>query len=1025
MKQEKKKLIKIFIAIICLIGIFFSLKKYQMWQVQKSLNMDERINAYLETKIKDGKIPGMAAVVIRDGKVVLQNEYGYADVEKKIPVTSQTLFEIGSCSKSFTGYAIQLLINRGLISLDDSISKYLEWFSVEYEQEPAEITIRDLLYQTSGIPFKTIANMPESQDDTALEKTVKTLIGTKLDEKPGKEFSYATINYDVLGLVIEKVTGLSYEDFIQKEVFMPLNMKHTYAYYDQAQQSNLMATGYKVGFLKPRPFKAPIYRGNTPAGYIITSSEDMVYWLESFMKLGELDDTQQAIVDSALAPNRRVPPLGDGTSYASGWFAYQLGQGEYAHGGGNPNFSAFMVVRPADKIGVVILTNIGGTDNFVDSIGLGIMDIIMDRDLTVAKSNMVAMDNALSLVFVIEILLSIGIIILIIKQGKKIIKDKTYNSGSISLRQVLKIMCIVVIAYVCVNRIPYVFYDGLNWEFLKIWGPTSLIVTLYSAVISAVIFVLYYLMQKSYSNNDNFPYFLLVSFSIISGIGNAFTIMMINTGIRTEDALKKGVFFYFVIGLGIYIMTQRFIRKKIIEIAKTKVYSIRMEIVDVLLDMSLENFESIEDGEISAVLNNDTEKLSEVPGVMVEALTALVTIIFSLIYLGSLNKYALFIIIGVIVILAGIYGVKSNKANEILERTRDIQESFFEYIKDLINGFKELRLSPNKKEEFREEVRKSSLEYKNRSILVEANFTDAFMIGETVFNTAIGVVVFIFPLIFYYIQEYELATFVFVLIYITGPIREVLSDIPRLLQLNVSNKRVNAILEKFKKVNEEDNSEDKGIYNQQYPVIDKIILNDIVYHYKDNQRFSLGPITYTFKSGELIFITGGNGSGKTTLLKLITGLYSPHGGTVEYYANGCKIESAIENISSVFCDFYLFKRLYGIKDEVIEQHGKEYLERFRLSEKVDIKENCFTTTSLSTGQRKRLALIKSCLEDKPIIIFDEVAADQDPTFKKYFYEEILKEIVDQNKIVIVITHDDHYYHLADRVVKLNEGRIDV
>jgi putative ATP-binding cassette transporter len=181
------------------------------------------------------------------------------------------------------------------------------------------------------------------------------------------------------------------------------------------------------------------------------------------------------------------------------------------------------------------------------------------------------------------------------------------------------------------------------------------------------------------------------------------------------------------------------------------------------------------------------------------------------------------------------------------------------------------------------------------------------------------------------------------------------------------------------------------------------------------------------RPGELVFITGGNGSGKTTLAKLLIGLYVPQQGEIRLDGKPITNEhrdNYRQLFSVVFSDFYLFENLLGLSDFNIDTRAQDYLTKLQLDRCVQIKDRTLSTLELSQGQRKRLALLTAYLEDRPIYVFDEWAADQDPQFKEIFYFELLGRLKEAGKTVIVISHDDRYYHVADRVIKLNYGLIE-
>lgn len=198
------------------------------------------------------------------------------------------------------------------------------------------------------------------------------------------------------------------------------------------------------------------------------------------------------------------------------------------------------------------------------------------------------------------------------------------------------------------------------------------------------------------------------------------------------------------------------------------------------------------------------------------------------------------------------------------------------------------------------------------------------------------------------------------------------------------------------------------------------------YHERSNEVFELGPIDLAFRPGEVTFIVGGNGSGKTTQAKLLVGLYPPEVGLIvlnEERVDDSNRDEYRQQFSAIFSDFHLFDSLLEDLDARPDDYGNELLEKLHLHHKVQLRDGAFTTRSLSQGQRKRLALVAACLEQRPVLVFDEWAADQDPGFKEVFYHQILGELRAQGKLVIVISHDDRYFHVADRIVRLENGQV--
>ena len=206
-----------------------------------------------------------------------------------------------------------------------------------------------------------------------------------------------------------------------------------------------------------------------------------------------------------------------------------------------------------------------------------------------------------------------------------------------------------------------------------------------------------------------------------------------------------------------------------------------------------------------------------------------------------------------------------------------------------------------------------------------------------------------------------------------------------------------------------------------------LALEDVrfAYTHDGHESFAIGPVSLRVNAGEIVFLVGGNGSGKSTLLKVLTGLYPPDSGriVVDGMAVGsADVQSYRELFAAVFADFHLFQRLYGLlgADARVVQ---DLIAQMQLDGKVSVLNDRFTTLDLSTGQRKRLALIVSLLDRRPLLIFDELAADQDPEFRQFLYEELLPQLKSQGSTIIAATHDDRYFHVADKVIKMEYGKV--
>ncbi len=1022
--KRMKKIFVLMSAILITIALpfqSFALNNDTNVNINLSKLKINEIETFVEKQMKKGKIPGMSVVIVKGDKTIYQNGFGYANIEEDKMVTDKTLFELSSNSKAFTGLGILKLQDDGLINLEDPITKYIPWLKMKYKGKEVEITLEQFFHHTSGIPFKSIDKIPVTNDDDALEKTVRTLIDIELDSEPGEMFQYATINYDVLGLVIEKVTGESYEKYAEDNLLKPMNLSNTHLYRSKDIKDDI-AKGYKIGFLKPQVYQAPEYRGNKPAGYYISNGEDMAKWLK--IQLGTYKDSKfnEELIKQSHNANRKVAPLGDGSSYAAGWFVYQKGGGEISHGGNNPNYSSFIVFSPEKQIGIAVLSNLNS--EFVGDIGQGINERLQGNEYNTNTKDMNKSVNLISILIICTTTLIIvstlyfmfNCLLEIMKKERKFFKKDIKGI----LKSLISLIFIIGVTY-CIYLIPNILYMGVTWDFVFVWLPKTVKIALYLTYITLWGVYIFSLITSFYKKKGDKSILILLLLSIVSGLGNSLIIFTINMAINSSNNLKLKLLVYFALGLILYVYGQKLVRVKLIEITNNIIYSKRMKIVKALLKTPYDQFENIEKDRIQTTLNNDTERISGFVNILIGGVTSAVTLICCFMYLGFVNIYALLLAVIMILFIASIYYFVGKYANKVGEESRDLQNKFFKFINDLIEGFKELTFNEKRKNEFQVDMDESCNKYKVKRGQSQLAFANMFVIGELLFTLAIGAVAFVFPLILKNLDGTSIASYVFILLYMTGPVHGILDTIPNAIEVRISWKRINDLLNtidqgEYKKLEERDRNINKKI---------KLKLNQAEYEYnnKEGRNFKVGPIDYEFNSGEIVFITGGNGSGKSTLAKLISGLYKTSKGNVTL--NDEKITEAIlsQQYSTIFSDFYLFDKLYGVDYKNKEEDIKRYLEVLQLDKKVDIEDGKFSTTKLSTGQKKRLALLVTYLEDRPIYLFDEWAADQDPEFRKFFYNTLLPELKERDKCVIAVTHDDHYFDMADKVLKMELGKI--
>jgi len=1027
-----------FVFFLCL-SISLIAKKREM----KEFSIDE-IKETVQKLMKEGDIPGLSLVIIRPGQPDFIEGFGYANLEKKVPVTPGTLFEIGSCSKSFTALAALKLEDEGLLNLDNSVSTYLPWFNVTYEGKKVEITLRQALHHTSGIPFNSIERIPMGAGDNALEQTVRNIVGIELYAPPGKKYQYATVNYDIVGLIIQQASGMKYEEYMEKQVFQPLGLSDTTVGMDRVdpENSGKKSTGYKIGFFDPRKYDAPPYRGNSPAGYIVSNARDAARWLKLQLGLEESPLTplirkayqRDELVPPSIGPNASSPNVRNISVYTMGWELSLTGDGEIRHGGSNPNYTAYMAFRPKGKIGVGVLAN--SNSNYTGFIGSTVMDMLHGEGINDAAVPGGGFDNTTSMMAIILgiVLGIIGLYILyilfeLLKRRREFDRFRWFKLG-----KMLGVLLFLAPFIFGIYMLPIVilnlpFNVSMSpWNFAFVWAPvsfrTAITLLLLVFAVGYFAYVLSSLFPQKNKYLKNLP--LLLILSMLSGGANAVIIFLISGSLFTNIKLGYMVYF-FILAMGLYLLGRKVVQTKLTQLTFDIVFDMRMNLIEKIFYTSYQKFEKLDRGRVFATLNDDTGQVGNSANIFVTLLTSMITTFGVFLYLSTIAFWATIVTLGVIIVIATIYYLVSQKAQVYLEDARDSRNVYMSLLNGLIDGFKELSIHFNKKKQYRDDVEASTQEFRHKSTVGMVRFINAFMIGESMLVAVLGAVAFAVRRLFPEIQVFTLMSFIMALLYLIGPVNGILGSIPAIVQLRIAWNRVKGFLSD---IPANMTPEDVAKLKLDVPSVERIEAKGVVFQYESedaDKPFGLGPIDFEAKKGEAVFIVGGNGSGKTTFAKILTGLYAPHGGSIKVDGEEVNSYQLGEYFSTVFSGYHLFGKLYNVdlSDENKRKEGEKYLEMLNLQDKVTLEKDSFSTIDLSGGQRKRLALLQCYLEDCPIYLFDEVAADQDPEFRRFFYRELLTRMKEKGKIVIAITHDDHYFDVADRVIKFDMGKLDV
>ena len=367
-------------------------------------------------------------------------------------------------------------------------------------------------------------------------------------------------------------------------------------------------------------------------------------------------------------------------------------------------------------------------------------------------------------------------------------------------------------------------------------------------------------------------------------------------------------------------------------------------------------------------------------------------------------------------------------AFSVIASARQARAELFRHFRSLTDGLKELLMHRGRRQEFvSQEVRRAAELYRQTNLTATRRQALAEAWTQVSFYSLIGLIVFLFPSLVTVSPE-ALTGYVVAVLYMMNPIWGIIGALPTIERGQVALENIERL-----GVSLDVGHEDvlplplAGLEPGASPLVQ---WSDVVFSYGEEQGvdapFMLGPISLTLHPGELVFVIGGNGSGKSTFVKVLTGLYQPSKGSVVLAGRtitDVNREWYREHFSVVFSDFHLFNRLLGQTDSQVERLAPEYLRLLHMEQKVTVQERTFSTIDLSQGQRKRLALVTAYLEDRPIYVFDEWAADQDPQYKDIFYKTLLPDLRKRGKLVVVITHDDRYFHLGNQVIKLEAGKM--
>jgi len=511
----------------------------------------------------------------------------------------------------------------------------------------------------------------------------------------------------------------------------------------------------------------------------------------------------------------------------------------------------------------------------------------------------------------------------------------------------------------------------------------------------------------------------------LSGLCSAFLIALINNAVSSNNPSTNQLLWGFIGLVLVTFVTSLLSRILLVSLSHEAIYKLRLRLSGLILSCPLRHLEELGANRLLATLTDDIQSITgavfSIPFLCID----IALLVGCLAYLGWLSWVVLLVTLVFLAVAIASIQFLLTKAERLMKLAREEQDRLFKHFRAITDGIKELKLHARRRYAFlTEELQVTAASSRDYRVSSFNSFAIASSVGELLIFIILGSLVFGLPKLTT-ISTPVLSGYVLTLTYLTRPLQSILEILPGLSQASVALQKIDTLGLSLAS-RSETISKDKP---DPPPFFNSLELSQITHTYRrenEQSNFTLGPLDLTFHAGELVFIVGGNGSGKSTLAKLITGLYIPESGEIRL--DGKLIteqnrEAYRQLFATVFSDFYLFERILGISLNNLDNQAQEYLRQLQLEHKVQVKEGVLSTIDLSQGQRKRLALLTAYLENRPVYLFDEWASDQDPFFREIFYKQLLPELKHRGKTVLVISHDDRYFHLADQMLKLDYGKL--
>ncbi len=514
---------------------------------------------------------------------------------------------------------------------------------------------------------------------------------------------------------------------------------------------------------------------------------------------------------------------------------------------------------------------------------------------------------------------------------------------------------------------------------------------------------------------------LITGTTTIAGIaGTAFILLLIQAAFDIPVGKNYALYLFLLpLTTALFITSKRAAQKNGIILAEAFLEKLQMRIANDVRHAELADIEKLEPSDIYIRLGN-AQMAAKAAGTFLEVSQSVIIALFLWLYISWISFLTGLLILCLTLVIVFSYEALQGLVRNSLARDSEKETQHFAFVNDMLYGFKETKMDHKKDDDlFDNYITPSVSLLKKSRVKIKFYMAEIVPLIELVYFIAMGSVVFLLSRYYDHETLFRLVTIIF---YTLIHVNIIAGGIPEVTEGA-------EILRKLDQLAIQKRSErPEYLYNPSQEFIkdfQEITLHEIAFEYyrpDGGADFSIGPVNLAIRKGELLFIIGGNGSGKSTLLKVLTGLYVPSAGKFQIDGEDIAMSEHRYLFSAIFGDFHLFNTLYGL-DETDDKSVSELLNQMELSHKTKYADGKFSTTHLSAGQRKRLALIVALLDNKPVYVFDEWAADQDPHFRQYFYEALLPSLKSRGKTIIAATHNDRYFHKADRTIRMEYGQI--